>query len=62
MSAATSRVSRVTLPRYPDSVSDVTNANEPSGDDRLPPPWLIVIGIVGGLTLVFLLGAGVGQR
>lgn len=39
----------------------MTNVNEPSGDDGLPPPWLIVIGIVGALALVFLLGAGVGQ-
>jgi hypothetical protein len=45
-----------------DSLSDVTNANLPSGDDRLPPPWLIIVGIVGALALVFLLGAGVGQE
>ena len=36
--------------------------NESSSDDGLPPPWLIVIGIVGALALVFLLGAGVGQE
>jgi hypothetical protein len=40
----------------------VTNVNGPSGDDSLPPLWLIVIGIVGALALVFLLGAGVGQE
>jgi hypothetical protein len=40
----------------------VANVNEPSGDNRLPPPWLIVVGIVGALALVFLLGAGVGQE
>jgi len=48
--------------RRRDSLSDVTNVDEPSGDDRLPPPWLIVVGIVGALALVFLLGAGVGQE
>lgn len=40
----------------------MTNVNGPSGDDGLPPPWLIIIGIVGALALVFLLGAGVGQE
>ena len=41
--------------RRPDSLSDVTNVNEPSGDDRLPLRWLIVIGLVG-LALGFPLG------
>jgi hypothetical protein len=40
----------------------VTNVNRPSADDGLPPPWLIAIGVVGALALVFLLGAGVGQE
>jgi hypothetical protein len=31
----------------------VTNVNEPSADNRLPPPWLIVIGLVVGLPLGF---------
>jgi hypothetical protein len=46
----------------PDSLSGVTNVNGPAADEGLPPPWLIVIGIVGALALVFLLGAGVGQE
>lgn len=36
--------------------------NKPSSGDGLPPPWLIVIGILGVLALVLLLGAGVGQE
>lgn len=40
----------------------MTNVDEPSGDDWPLPPWLIVMGIVGGLALVFLLGAGAGQE
>jgi hypothetical protein len=39
----------------------VTNVDEPSDDDGPPPAWLIIAGIVGALTLVFLLGAGFGQ-
>jgi hypothetical protein len=61
-SSANAGVSRVTPPRCPDSLCDVTNLNEPSDDGRLPPPWLIVTGIVGALALVLLLGIGFGQE
>jgi hypothetical protein len=45
------------------SLLAVTNVHKTSGqNDGLPPPWLIIIGIVCALALVFLLGAGVGQE
>ena len=55
------RVSRDAASR-PDSLADVSEVNERSSNDGLPPARLIVAGIVGALALVFLLGAGVGQR
>jgi hypothetical protein len=61
-SAASSGVSRLKPPRALDSLLAVSKVNEPSGENGLPSPWLIVIGIVGALALVFLLGAGVGQE
>jgi hypothetical protein len=47
---------------HPDSLSDVTNVNGPSSDDRRRLSWVIVIGIVGALALVFFLGAGLRQH
>lgn len=35
---------------------------DPRSDDHLPPPWLIVTGIVAALSLIFLLGFGVGGQ
>jgi hypothetical protein len=55
-------VSRLDAAGHPGSLRDVTNVNEPSGDDGLPPAWLIVAGIIGALALVFLAGAGFGQE
>lgn len=55
------RVSRDAASR-PDSLADVSEVNERSSNDGLPPARLIVAGIVGALALVFLLGAGVGQE
>jgi hypothetical protein len=57
-----SGVSPVTPPRCADSLSGVTKVNEPSSDDGLPPPWLIVVPIVGALAFVFFLGVGVEQE
>ncbi len=39
----------------------MSNVSEPPGGDGSPPPWLIVVGIIGALALVLIAGAGVGQ-
>lgn len=33
-----------------------------SDDDRVPPPWLIVTGIIVALGVIFVLGVGYGQQ
>lgn len=41
----------------------MANVNEPpSGDSSSPPTWLIVVGIVAALALIFVAGAGFGQQ
>jgi hypothetical protein len=36
----------------------MTDTDPPSEKDSLPPPWLIVTGIIVALGVIFLLGVG----
>jgi hypothetical protein len=40
----------------------MTDADPPSENDSLPPPWLIITGIIVALGVIFVLGFGYGQR
>jgi hypothetical protein len=48
-------------PAYAASLTDMTDTDPPSEKDSLPPPWLIVTGIIVALGVIFLLGVGTNR-